>query len=199
MSATLPYLFLDVDGVQQAPKLGEEWQETVWRRVYGVINPAEAHPSFAHWGGWAPPGKAEFDTHITVSAELFAALGALPAQVVLVSDWVARGLGRHFLEQAEPRWHYLYPGAPVPAIVPEIDPSESYGPGVWKVNLLRRILREAPRPFVWADDVEVVAHGRAIAEEFSELPQLQIAPDGERGLTRQHLADMRVFLEAQGG
>lgn len=195
MDPTLPYLFLDIDGVIQANGLRETWPDVVPRRVRGVVSPADAHPHFAWWGGWAPPGRMEIDFRIAVSPELFDAIAALPAQIVIVSDWVARGAAGLFLEQADPRGTPPFPGA----IVPEIDPLQPYGPGIWKADLIRSIVQAEPRPFVWADDTEVSFHGPRIAEEFAELPQLQIAPAGYYGLTHQHLADIRAFLEAQRG
>ena len=50
-------------------------------------------------------------------------------------------------------------------------------------------------PYIWADDVEVPLHGVFVRAAFRSVESLQIAPLPEHGLTREHLVEIRTFLE----
>lgn len=65
----------------------------------------------------------------------------------------------------------------------------------WKRDALIRDLRQDPPPaYIWIDDEEVNKHGEFV-RQASDLPALMIGPDPEHGLTPGALAAMRRFLE----
>ena len=65
----------------------------------------------------------------------------------------------------------------------------------WKRDLLTADLHSHPTPYVWADDVEVLIHSAFVKDAFPSVESLYIAPLSEHGLTREHLAEIRTFLE----
>ena len=65
----------------------------------------------------------------------------------------------------------------------------------WKREAILADLARDPVPYIWADDVEVPLHGVFVRAAFPSVKFLHIAPLPEHGLTREHLAEIRTFLE----
>lgn len=68
--------------------------------------------------------------------------------------------------------------------------------GSWKGQALLRDQAADPRPFIWADDKEVPAHGAAVRTATKGTPSLLLAPEPNIGLTPTHVELMREFLTA---
>ncbi len=65
----------------------------------------------------------------------------------------------------------------------------------WKREAILADLARDPVPYIWADDVELPLHGVFVRAAFPSMKFLHIAPLPENGLTREHLAEIRTFLE----
>lgn len=172
-----PYLVLDVDEVLQARSLS--FPDATVSVIRSTVAPSATH------------GEQQLVTAVTVSGELFEALERLPVQPVMVTSWLENGSVRSFLSQALPARPVLA-GAWVPPF-PARD-SEGYLPWSWKYDIVRELLLREPRPFIWADDDEIIKFQETIEREFPEIPKLLIAPEREIGLTRAHVAAMEHFL-----
>lgn len=67
------------------------------------------------------------------------------------------------------------------------------GSGEWKLRAILADQAASPSPFIWADDVEVAAHGK---ELLGAGPHLLVAPNTSMGLGPRHVARMREWLAA---
>lgn len=179
MTSKLPFLFLDIDGVLQAPymKNGHERTRRITIRRPGVAG----------------------NYRVRVSPVLFEALEQLTVEVRWLTYWCDQEAVRDFLEQVPGP---VFPHSAI-APFPKGEAVLGYGAGTptgawvnpdWKRDYVRDTLRADPRPFIWADDDEVPVHGTSIAADFGHLPHLLVAPDSNFGLTLEHVARMSHLL-----
>ena len=69
---------------------------------------------------------------------------------------------------------------------------------LWKrTALLEDLSQNPPSAFVWIDDDETPLHGDFVRQAY-DLPALMIGPDPECGITPGDLVSMRRFLEGLG-
>ena len=168
-----PRLFLDIDGVVNAPRPG--WPETTTFTV-----------SDHRGAGYV------INYSITVAPAMVAEIDRLRAdhdlELVILSTWLENPAMVADLTRA---LGALRGGRLLTAPRPKLS---GWRPPTWKRDAVLGDLDRKPGPFIWADDEEVAAHG-PIVKAALQLPSLMIAPDPARGLTRAHLAAVRTFLE----
>lgn len=193
------YLVLDIDGVLQAPSMRYGFEQQ--RVIVETHRTADVHPSLwpRNWHGYGADRRRKdritFRTPVRVSPMLLADLSELPVQIVMLTTWLENESSRAFLAQATPD-HEWFPGA-IHLEFPGRD-ADGMLDHAWKLALLRELLANDPRPFVWIDDDEVPLWGDAVDRDYPHLSHRMIAPSSDVGLTRDHLNSIRSFIATTG-
>ena len=158
-AAAVPVLALDVDG------------------AVSPLAPAGT------WTDFAPSPRSRLE--LLLSAQMGAALGALPARRVWVTDWETSA---NTLIGAVFGW----PELPVLRRPPSTAGEE---PGTWwKVTALQAWRPRRGAPLVWVDD-QLGAHPEAAAWAARlPTPSLLLAPDPLIGVTADHIETIAAFL-----
>lgn len=203
MTDSRPYLILDIDGVLQAPRMTYGHERT--RVIEEKIPTEDVHPALwpRRFHGYGADRRRTptitYRTHVRVSPRLFAELSVLPVQVVMLTTWLEHESSRSFLTQATAEHSWFPDAIHLPFVGRDPEDPEGAIPARWKVDALRRLLQEDPRPFIWADDDEVPIWALDVSAEFDHLPHLLIAPKSDFGLTVDHVARMGEFLDRIAG
>ena len=179
-----PVLFLDVDGVLNS--FGKSpWDLTVAHNVF-----------------YAPHGMAY---KIRTSTLIGKALMELDIEIRWLTTW-RDDAPTHIAELAGlPRdLDVAFTHEQYDELLNNEDPfALDWGSGTpWKLRTVLSFIREEQgRPFIWADDAAVPKDAKALATEvdfegFDIPPHLLIRPDGDIGLTPEHIQEMREFLDS---
>lgn len=199
-----PHLFLDIDGVLQAPSMKYGYERTAVIRER--IPMAEVHPRMRprKFSGEAPdwlarrrgtPTHVAFNTPVRTSPKLSEDIAVLDVDVLMLTTWLEHdSVDAFFVQSAGPAFPYSklrFPGR---------DHADPLGalPERWKVDEVIRTLDADPRPFIWADDDEVPMWREEMADRYPDLPMLLIAPESNLGITSAHMDEMREFAATHG-
>jgi hypothetical protein len=168
-------LYLDVDGVLNAPDCA-----TVWPGVAKKFTASQRIDDYVlHFG-------------INYSPALIAALDALvtefEVELVWATTWNEDLL---VLRTLVPEFGALNDGRVLPFFPGRGGASEL----TWKHDGILADQRDDPAPFVWADDVEVREHGRLVGILTDITPSLLLDVNARTGLTPADLDAMHSFLE----
>ena len=171
-----PRLFLDIDGVINAPH--PPWSETT---TFTVTDNQGAGYAVNYTVTVAPAMVAEID-QLRADHDV---------ELVILSSWLENSAMIFDLAMALDALH-----GPRLLTIPPRKLSGWRSP-TWKRNAILGDLGDLgdPVPYIWVDDEEVSAHG-AFVKAAVEVPSLMIAPDPNYGLTPGHLEAIRAFLEA---
>ena len=169
-----PRLFIDIDGVVNAPR--PPWPSTTTFTIRD------------HRGaGYV------INYTITVATAMVAEIDQLRAdfdlELVIVSTWLENSAMIYDLAKALGALHR-------PRLL-AIPPRKlgGYRSSLWKREaVLEDLSQNPPSAFVWIDDDETPVHGDFVRQAV-DLPSLMIGPDPEHGLTPGDLVAMRKFLE----
>ena len=169
-----PRLFLDIDGVINAPH--PPWPETTTFTV-----------SDNRGSGYV------VNYPITVALAMVAEIDQLRAdfdlELTIVSTWLDNPAMVSDLTKALGALHR-------PRLL-AIPPRKlgGYRSSLWKREaLLEDLIENPPSAFVWIDDDETPVHGNFVRQAV-DLPSLMVGPDPEHGLTPDDLVAIRAFLE----
>lgn len=172
-----PRLFLDIDGVINAPH--PPWPSTTTFTV-------SDHRGAGYVVNYA----------ITAATAMVAEIDQLRAdhdvELVILSTWLENPAMVIQLAAALNALH----GPRLLAIPPR--KLGGYRSSLWKrTALLEDLSQNLPSAFVWIDDDETPLHGDFVRQAY-DLPALMIGPDPEHGVTPGDLVSMRRFLEGLG-
>ncbi len=176
-----PYLFLDVDGVLNVSEKG-------------LGRNAEMFDDFVMH-------DVDFDVvagyHRSVAVRLSPAMGARVAGLTVDTQWVTTW-GHRANSAIAPLC-----GLPrdLPVLVPG-DDGEEWDLD-WKFLVVRQVVEQDPRPFVWIDDdIDFLRDDAVSPREWADsipVPSLLIAPDTRTGLLPRQLDAVDEFLRQHGG
>lgn len=180
IASTLPTVprVLDSARVEPAPQRQDpSTNPLIILDVDGVLSPLRSMRRESTWGDWGTCPGAQ--VRVPVSEAMGRALGQLPGEIVLCSDWgtrasvVSEALG----------W------GEVPALRREL-PSRWW----WKLDAVRAFLGARPRrPIAWVDD-ELRNHPEAAAWMMrAGVPALLLSPDPREGVTPEDVDRLMAF------
>ena len=172
-----PRLFLDIDGVINAPN--PPWPSTTTFTI-----------SDHRGSGYV------VNYPITVAPAMVAEIDRLRADfdldLVIVSTWLENPAMVSDLTTVLGALHN-------PRLL-TIPPRKlgGYRSSLWKrTAVLEDLQQDQPSAFIWIDDDELPVHGDFVRRAY-DLPALMIGPDPEHGITPGDLVSMRRFLEGLG-
>ncbi|MET4705939.1 HAD domain-containing protein [Frigoribacterium sp. UYMn621] len=173
-----PRLFLDLDGVVNAPH--PPWLETTTFTV-------SDHRGDHRGGGYVTTYS------ITVAPAMVAAIDQLRAdfdlELVILSTWLENPEMIGQLTEALDALHH-----PRLLTIPKRK-FGGYRSSLWKREaLIEDLENDPPSAFIWADDDETPLHGDFVRQVY-DLPSLMLGPDPEHGITPGDLVTMLDFLE----
>lgn len=154
--------------------------------VDGVLN-ACCHPDDLPDGQWNDFQVAScMGFRILYSPRMGDALRGLGAEIIWLTTW----------QDHANQWISPLFGWPHFEVIRR--PERYQEQGWWKSELLQAYVAENPGPFVWIDDD--FAYGRMRGEvswlDSLEYPYLAICPEVNRGLTDQHIQEIKDFMIA---
>ena len=161
-----PRLYTDFDGVFGAGYAGLLWLSSTTGDVI------DAHGN---------------RTQITWAPDLVTAIDELRAEYGVELVWVTSWCEDDDIGlRVVPVLHGIRGGRTLPHTVED-------GSGEWKLRAILADQAASPAPFIWADDVEVEAHGKGLLGTGSHL---LLSPNTSMGLGPWHVARMREWLAA---
>lgn len=168
-----PRLFLDIDGVINAPN--PPWPSTTTFTI-----------SDHRGSGYV------VNYPITVAPAMVAEIDQLRAdfdlELVILSTWLEN---RAIITDLTTALGALRGGRLLTVPRPKLS---GWRPPTWKRDALLGDLDREPGPFIWVDDQDVPVHG-AFVKGALEVPSLLLASEPEHGITPGDVVAMRLFLE----
>lgn len=162
-------LYLDVDGVINAPLIAATWASS--RRRSTMVNLG---------------GGLMATCRLDLAPAQIRALDALIAAHDLELVWLTTWNEGDGIRKLERKLEGLAGGRRLGV------PREETR-GTWKKDALIADQERAPSPYIWIDDIEVGAWGAEVDAAVS-APHLHIATDPDRGLTRAQLDEVAEFV-----